>query len=65
MKAKVNDLTVSQLKDIISEVVRERIDDVIEDLKSLVDYDYIESVKEARKEYKEGKVTNIDDIMNV
>jgi len=64
METKVNDQTVSQLKDIISEVVRERIDDVIEDLKSLVDNDYIESVKEARKEYKEGKVTNIDDIMD-
>jgi hypothetical protein len=60
MEAKVSNLTVTELKDIISNVVEEKIEYVIEDMKSLLDVDFQKSIEEARKEYKEGKVTSID-----
>ncbi|MCY7361066.1 MAG: hypothetical protein LH629_03205 [Ignavibacteria bacterium] len=65
MEAKVSDLTVSQLKDIISIAVQENVEDILEDLKLIPDSDFKKSIEEARQEYKEGKVTGIDDILNV
>lgn len=65
MEPKVSDLTVNQLKELISTVVQERIEDVIEDIKSMLDTDYVKSIEEARKEYKEGRVTGNDNILNV
>jgi hypothetical protein len=62
MEPKVSDLTVNQLKELISTVVQERIEDVIEDIKSMLDSDYVKSIEEARREYKEGRVTGIDNI---
>jgi len=64
METKVSELTVSQLKDLISAIVQEKIEDTIEDIKSLLDEDYIQSIKEARSEYKSGKVTGIDDTLD-
>ena len=65
MEAKVSDLTVNELKDIISGVVQEKVEDILEDLKLILDSDFKKSIDEARKEYEEGKVTSIDDILNV
>ncbi|MEO6695315.1 MAG: hypothetical protein ABIY50_00305 [Ignavibacteria bacterium] len=65
MEAKVSDLTVNELKDIISGVVQEKVEDILEDLKLILDSDFKKSIDEERIEYKEGKVTSIDDILNV
>lgn len=65
METKVSNLTVTELKNLISDVVEEKIEDVLEDIKSLLDVDFLKSIEEARKEYKEGKVTSIDDVLNV
>ncbi|HMS64118.1 MAG TPA: hypothetical protein PKD83_02560 [Ignavibacteria bacterium] len=65
METKVSNLTVNELKDLISNVVEEKIEDAIEELKSMLDLDYIKSIEEARKEYSDGKVTDIEDILNV
>lgn len=64
MNEKVNELTVDELKDLISSVVQEKLDDMLEDVKLLLDTEYVNSIKEAREEYKQGKVTGIDDILN-
>lgn len=65
MEIKVSDLTVNELKDLISGVVQEKVEDILEDLKLTLDSDFKKSIDEARKEYEEGKVTSIDDILNV
>ncbi|MDQ3022301.1 MAG: hypothetical protein M3R36_17285 [Bacteroidota bacterium] len=65
MEVKVSDLTVNELKDLISGVVQEKVEDILEDLKLILDSDFKKSIDEARKEYEEGKVTSIDDILNV
>lgn len=65
MEVKVSDLTVNELKDLISGVVQEKVEDILEDLKLILDSDFKKSIDEARREYEEGKVTSIDDILNV
>jgi hypothetical protein len=62
MNEKVNDLTVDELKELISGVVQEKLDEMLEDIKLLLDDEYVQSIAEAREEYKNGKVTSIDDI---
>ncbi len=63
--SKLRDLTISDLREIISEVVKETIQDIIEDREALSSSNYINSIKEAREEYKSGNFTNLDDILNV
>lgn len=64
MNEKVNELTVDELKELISNVVQEKLDDMLEDVKLMLDSEYVNSIKEAREEYKQGKVTSIDDILS-
>lgn len=64
MNEKVNELTVDELKDLISSVVQEKLDDMLEDVKLMLDSEYVNSIKEAREEYKQGKITSIDDILS-
>ncbi len=64
MNEKVNELAVDELKDLISNVVQEKLDEMLEDVKLMLDSEYVNSIKEAREEYKQGKVTSIDDILS-
>ncbi|HMQ78411.1 MAG TPA: hypothetical protein PKE39_12400 [Ignavibacteria bacterium] len=64
MNEKVNELTVDELRNLISNVVQEKLDDMLEDVKLMLDSEYVNSIKEAREEYKQGKVTSIDDILS-
>ena len=63
--SKLRDLTISDLRKIISEVVKETIEDIIEDSEALSSSNFIDSIKEAREEYKSGNLTNLDDMLNV
>jgi len=55
---KIKDLTVSELKALISDTVKESVEDLIEDLLALSSDEYLGSIEEARKDYKEGR-TNL------
>jgi len=65
MESKVSELTVNELKNLISGVINEKMEDIIEDIKSLLDPEYIKSIQEAREDYKRGRVTDIDHVLNV
>lgn len=60
--SKVNELTIGELKTIISDIVREAIEDILEDREALLSKNYINSIKEAREEYKSGQYKNLKDI---
>ena len=62
---KLSDLTITDLQKIISDIVRETIEDIFEDREALSSINYINSIKEARIEYKKGNFTNLDDVVNV
>ncbi len=65
MENKVSELTVNELKNLISGVINEKTEDITEDIKSLLDPEYIKSIQEAREDYKHGRVTDIDHVLNV
>jgi len=60
---RIADLTVGELQTLISGSVKTAIDEYFEDLEALKGQNYIQSIKEAREDYKSGKITNIDDIL--
>jgi hypothetical protein len=59
---KVKDLTVEELKTIISDTVKDSMQGIIEDMLALSSEEYLRSIEEARNDYKEGKVKSFEDI---
>jgi hypothetical protein len=59
---RIADLTVGELQTLISGSVKAAIDEYFENLEALQGQNYIQSISEAREDYKTGKITNIDDI---
>ena len=62
MTVKVKDLTVEELQKVISQTMSDFVKDLLEDIAGLSSEEYIQSIDEARKEYKEGKVTKLEDL---
>jgi hypothetical protein len=62
MDTKISDLTVEELKKIITATVHEAIEDYLEDLKALSSKEYIYSIKEAREDYKAGDYKDFDEV---
>jgi len=65
MDTKIKDLTVEEFRSLLSDTLKEAMDDWKEDMLALSSQGYIDSIKESRKEYKEGKFKNLEDILNV
>lgn len=63
MHTKIKDLTVDELKLIISDSIKENLQDITEDLLALSSRSYIDSIEEAREDYKKGKTVSIEDIL--
>lgn len=62
MDTKISDLTVDELKNLIAVTVQETIEEYLEDLKALSSKDYINSIREAREDYKAGDYKEIDEV---
>ena len=62
MNTKISDLTIDELKNLISSIVHETMEDFLEDLKALSSKDYVNSIREAREDYKAGDVNNFKEI---
>ncbi len=65
METKVKDLTVVEFRSLISDAVREVMEDLIEDMSALSSDEYLRSIEEARTDYKEGKVKYLEEIFDV
>lgn len=61
MNTRISDLTVDELRILITKTVHETIEDYFEDLKALSSKDYINSIREAREDYKAG-YKDIDEV---
>ncbi|HEX7576050.1 MAG TPA: hypothetical protein VF360_06675 [Candidatus Methanoperedens sp.] len=59
---KLRDLTVGEFKTFISDTIKENIEDLFEDLTALSSKEYLISIKEAREDYKHGRVKSIEEI---
>ena len=65
METKVKDLTVEELQSLISDTIKSTLEDLIEDMLALSSDEYLQSIKEARKDYKEGRIKYLEDIIDV
>ena len=65
MGIKVQDLSVVEFQSLISDTVRETMEDIIEDIFALSSDKYLRSIKEARSDYNQGKVKNLEEIFDV
>jgi len=65
MEAKIKDLTVEELQSLISNTIKSTLEDLIEDMLALSSDEYLQSIVEARKDYKEGKIKYLEDIIDV
>lgn len=54
MNNKISYLTIDKLKNLIRSIVNETMEDFLEDLKALSSKDYVNSIKEARVDYRAG-----------
>jgi hypothetical protein len=59
---KLKDLTVEEFKTLISDTIRESMEDLLEDLTALSSKEYISSIREAREDYKHGRMKSIEEI---
>ncbi|MBN1762164.1 MAG: hypothetical protein JW878_03655 [Methanomicrobia archaeon] len=65
METKVKDLTVTELQSLITDTIRGALEDVIEDIVALSSDEHLRSIAEARRDYKEGNVKPLEDILDV
>jgi hypothetical protein len=65
LNIKVSELTTGELKLLISETMKETLEDILENVQALSSKSYIGSIKEARADYKAGKVKKLKDLRNV
>lgn len=65
METKVKDLTIGELRSLISDTVKEAMEDLVEDMLALSSPGYLRSIEEARKNYKEGKVKSLEESFDV
>ncbi|MHA1210810.1 MAG: hypothetical protein ACTSRF_16540 [Candidatus Freyarchaeota archaeon] len=65
MVTKVRDLTVEKLRALISSAVKDALEDLVEDLLALSSEEYMRSVEEARRDYKEGRVKRFEEVFDV
>ena len=57
----VKDLTVVELRNLIREIV----EDALEDLEASLGEKYLKSIEEARKDYRDGRITPLEGCFNV
>ena len=62
MATKVSELTVDELKELISATVKEGMEDALEDLMALESEEYQNSIKEAREDYKKGRTKDFSEL---
>ena len=61
----VKDLSTEELQALISSTVRETMEDFMENMLALSSENYLRSIEEARRDYKEGRIKPIEEVFDV
>jgi hypothetical protein len=64
MEKKIADLTVSEFQLLINQTVHKVFEEISEDILALSNPGYLESIEEARKDFKEGKTKTFNVLTN-
>lgn len=62
---KVKDMTAEELRSLITNTVKETMEDIVEDIIAVSSENYLKSIEAARKDYKENKVKDFEAVFNV
>ena len=65
METQIKDIGVTEFKKMISDTVRESMEEYLEDILCLHNPKYIRSIKKAREDYKKGDYKSFKEIFNV
>ena len=65
MTTKIRDLTVEEFKELLSLVVKEAFEDLLEDFAALSSDDFLQSIQEARKDFEKGNVKSFEEAFDV
>jgi len=65
MGTSIKDLSVEELQTLISNTVRETMEDVIEDMIALSSESFLRSINQSRKDYNEGRIKSFEEVFNV
>jgi hypothetical protein len=58
----LRDLTVEEFKILISDTIKENLEDLVEDVAALSSREYLKSIEEAREDYRQGRVKHLEEI---
>ncbi len=58
----LKDLTVEEFKILISDTIKENVEDLVEDVAALSNREYLKSIEEAREDYRQGRVKHLEEI---
>ncbi len=58
----VKDLTVGELKNIIQKAIKETFEDELEDYIALRNKEYLQSIRDAREDYKAGNIKKFEEL---
>lgn len=58
----LRDLTVEEFKILISDTIKENLEDLVEDMAALSSREYLKSIEDAREDYRRGRVKHLEEI---
>ena len=59
MKTTIKDLTIDEFRDLITSAFREVLEGLVEDISALSSDSYLESIREARRDFDSGNLTKL------
>jgi hypothetical protein len=65
LEKKIRDLTVNEFQALVHQTMHETFEDVAEEILALSSPEYLKSIEEARKDFKEGKTKTFEEVFNV
>ena len=60
----VKDLSVEELRTVVRDTVEQTLEDKLEDVQALSSESFLRSIEEAREDYREGRITALDDLLD-
>jgi len=64
MSGLVKELSVNELRTVIRDTVEQTLEDKLEDLQALSSRSFLHSIEEAREDFRAGRVTSLDDLLD-
>ncbi len=59
MKKKLSDLSIEEFQNLVSETIKDTMEDYMEEILALSSQEYLDSIQKAREDYKMGRVEKL------